>query len=90
MELHVKMMEKSWVSGFINENGMTGRFEVKVTGNQKYEGCNGRPVIKLWARLGNEVVSYDRGWDMEPETELGMRIVEAVVSLAENYSKKFC
>ena len=73
-------MRKStgWVSGTVDGN-IT--FEAKVFDNPSVFGIDGGRISKLSIRnASEEIVNYDRGWDVEPTTPEHRQIYEAVVS----------
>ncbi|WP_201269457.1 hypothetical protein [Sinorhizobium meliloti] len=73
-----------WVSGTINETPAYS-FTAKVFDVGSKYGLDGGQISKLtvW-HDGNEVASYDRGWDNQPQTDADKRAVEIIkTSFAE-------
>lgn len=60
-----------WKKGTVLINGETYKYCAKVFGEPSEDyGIEGGRISKLEIRLGDfPVVNYDRGWDIEPETE---------------------
>jgi len=60
-----------WKKGSIKIGNQTFTYCAKVYGEQSEDyGIEGGRISKLEIRLGdNPVARYDRGWDIEPETE---------------------
>ncbi|WP_192937100.1 DUF7678 domain-containing protein, partial [Sinorhizobium meliloti] len=69
-----------WVSGTVNENPAYS-FTAKVFDVGSRYGLDGGQISKLtvW-HSGNEVASYDRGWDSPPQTHDDKRAVEIIKS----------
>ncbi len=58
--------------GSINIEGVEVFYSVKHFDNGSEWGIEGGRISKLECRAnGRTILHYDRGWDMEPETELG-------------------
>ena len=62
----------AWVKGREESDGeLDITFCAKVFAEGSPFGIDGGKISKLEIRLGNEVLcSYDRGWDIEPSTEV--------------------
>lgn len=64
-----------WVTGKVDYNGREYKFTAKVFEEGSIHGINEGRVSKLMIRNENTTgwygvfVNYDRGWDIEPETE---------------------
>ena len=69
-----------WLSGTVNENPAYS-FTAKVFDVGSRYGLDGGQISKLtvW-HSGNEVASYDRGWDTPPRTQDDRRAVETIKS----------
>ena len=58
--------------GSINIEGVEVFYSVKHFDKGSEWGIEGGRISKLECRAnGKTILHYDRGWDMEPETELG-------------------
>ena len=60
-----------WNKGSIKIENQTFTYSAKVYGEASEDyGIDGGKISKLEIRLGDfPVARYDRGWDIEPETE---------------------
>mgnify|MGYP006988865464 FL=1 len=60
-----------WSKGSIEIDGTEVQYWVKHFEEGSEWGIDGGRISKLECRAnGKTILSYDRGWDMEPETEL--------------------
>lgn len=56
------------------------RFQVKHYDEGSEFGINGGRISKLWVgKDGLTAFNYDRGWDMEPETETDKAILARLI-----------
>ena len=63
-----------WSKGSIEIDGTEVQYWVKHFEEGSEWGIDGGRISKLECRAdGETILHYDRGWDMEPETELGYR-----------------
>lgn len=56
------------------------RYVIKHFENGSEYGINGGRISKLW--IGNDgqtVANYDRGWDIYPETEEAIKLLDELV-----------
>ncbi len=61
-----------WSKGSIEIEGSEVQYWVKHFDEGSEFGIDGGRISKLECRTnGKLILHYDRGWDMEPETELG-------------------
>ena len=67
-------MKRGWREGVIGIN-VTGetkvaRYFIKTTEEETDYGIDGGKIIKLQIKIdGETVVDYERGWEVEPESE---------------------
>lgn len=71
-----------WKEGTIRIEGQAFTYFAKVYGEPSEDyGIEGGRISKLEIRQGNiPVARYDRGWDIEPETETAQLAVAAILS----------
>ena len=63
-----------WSKGSIEIDGTKVQYWVKHFEDGSEWGIDGGRISKLECRAdGKMLLHYERGWDMEPETELGYR-----------------
>lgn len=72
--------DNGWITGKIGQFVFTA----KVFGLPSKFGIDGGRVSKLEIKKGTTpVVNYDRGWDIEPESDEAREILRAVVEYLE-------
>ena len=65
-----------WRNGIINGC----EYWVKSFSESSYYGINEGRISKLSVRRdGREIISYDRGWDLEPQTDEDRAILETLM-----------
>lgn len=68
-----------WKTGSMLIHGKVYHYQVKVSNEGSVFGIDGGKIFKVWITLGeDEVMCYDRGWDVEPQdedTELALAIL---------------
>lgn len=71
-----------WKKGSIKIENQTFTYCAKVYGEPSEDyGIEGGKISKLEIRLGDfPVARYDRGWDIEPETENAQLAVLAIMN----------
>lgn len=85
--LKITKVDGLWVSGVV-DNGDYG-FQAKVFDEGSIYGINEGRVSKLsiwegeWQGLSHCFVNYDRGWDIEPNTETHKEVYQAVIQFLE-------
>lgn len=88
--------DSNWVHGIVASVDKTNEiysFEAKLYDEGSNFGINGGRVSKL--RItdklapGKSIVSYDRGWDLKPESETDKNVFREVMNLLENSPKRF-
>ncbi len=88
MNIKIIDVNGAWVTGVVN-NGEY-EFEGKVFEESSQFGINQGNVSKLLIREGNTkgfegvFVNYDRGWDIEPETEEEQSVFLEVLDFLSN------
>lgn len=61
--------------GVMDINGAAVKYDVKHFEEGSDWGIDGGKVSKLECKANGEVLlRYDRGWDIEPHTELGYKV----------------
>lgn len=70
-------LDDYWHTGEIGNCG----FEAKVYDEPSEYGIEGGRISKLFVRdkQRNVILSYDRGWDVQPTDELGKNILETIM-----------
>ncbi|MBY5006588.1 hypothetical protein K6V33_10210 [Streptococcus suis] len=69
-----------WTEGRIDYQGQKVDYIAKVSPQPSEVGIDLGCVFKLDIEVAEEtIVSYDRGWEIYPETEEGEAILEAVL-----------
>ncbi|HFU4194620.1 TPA: hypothetical protein ACGO8O_002448 [Streptococcus suis] len=69
-----------WTEGRIDYQGQKVDYIAKVSAQPSEVGIDLGCVFKLDIEVAEEtIVSYDRGWEIYPETEEGESILEAVL-----------
>ena len=79
--------DNNWAEGKISDY----TFQAKLYDNNSPYGINKGRVSKLSIKNSKNqktIASYDRGWDIEPNTS-DKSILNAVVTLLENSPKRF-
>lgn len=77
-----------WVTGVVNDGEYS--FESKLFDEGSIYGINNGRVSKLNISKGtfdNCIVNYDRGWDIEPKTDIDKIIYQLVLDFLENAPK---
>ena len=73
-----------WSKGSIEIDSTEVQYWTKHFEEGSEWGIDGGRISKLECRAnGKTILSYDRGWDMEPETELGY---QAFAILTERFN----
>lgn len=79
----------AWVQGIIKSQNDTYEFCAKVFDEGSEYGINKGRVSKLHIRCGRvDIVKYDRGWDIKPETEY-KSIYSALIKALKKLPKVF-
>lgn len=80
-----KELEKAWEKGVYKEY----KWDAKVYDNPSKYGIDDGRVSKLYIRDkdGNEVVNYDRGWDIKPKNKEIKEVVDHVLKKFPNPEK---
>ncbi|WP_174850532.1 DUF7678 domain-containing protein [Streptococcus suis] len=69
-----------WTDGRIDYQGQKVDYIAKVSPQPSEVGIDLGCIFKLYIEVAEETIaSYDRGWDVYPETEEGEAILEAVL-----------
>jgi len=64
-----------WETGIIHVGDVAVKYEAKVFEEGSQYGIDGGRISRLWMAIdGEEIINYDRGWDMRPETEIAERV----------------
>ena len=81
-----------WVTGVVNDGEYS--FESKLFDEGSIYGINNGRVSKLsisngarWTGFDTCFVNYDRGWDIEPKTDIEKTIYREVLNFLENAPK---
>ena len=70
-----------WSNGSIEIEGTEIQYWVKHFDEGSEFGIDGGRISKLECRAdGRTILNYDRGWDMEPETELGYQAYAILIA----------
>jgi hypothetical protein len=79
-----------WYSGFVLADGKRYNFEAKVYDVGSKYGINNGRVSKLHVSdtEGNEIINYDRGWDIKPKTDLAKEILNGILGAFPNKKKE--
>ena len=71
-----------WKEGRIEVRGITFHYWAKVFDERSIYGIKGGRISKLSIRnekTGEEVVNYDRGWDIKPRTQSAQKVVDMLM-----------
>jgi len=79
-----------WYHGFVLVNGKRYNFEAKVYDVGSKYGINNGRVSKLHVSdtEGNEIINYDRGWDIKPKTDLAKGILNGILDTFPDKKKE--
>lgn len=87
-------MDSNWVKGTVHDGLYS--FEAKLFDENSTYGIDDGKVSKLsisygsrWTGFDNCFVNYDRGWDIEPETEEEHDVFIAVLDFLEDAPTRF-
>ena len=70
-----------WSKGSIKIESTEVQYWVKHYEEGSEFGIDGGRISKLECRAhGKTILNYDRGWDMEPETELGYQAYAILIA----------
>ena len=70
-----------WSKGEIKIEGIRVQYWVKHYEEGSKFGIDGGRISKLECRVNDEtILNYDRGWDMEPETEISRRAYAVLIA----------
>ena len=69
-----------WTRGTIRINGITVKYCVKHFEEGSEFGIEGGRISKLSCRVGDEeILNYERGWDIKPKTELARKALARLI-----------
>jgi len=82
--------DEGWVSAIVSNIEKLYFFEAKLFDEPSKFGIDNGRISKLtmWYMPGEDMVNYDRGWDIEP-TDAVLPYYIAVVELLEQSPKRF-
>ncbi len=71
----------AWVTGIIGGHKFEALCFPEPASNPDYE-IEGSNISKFWLadERGNQVASFDRGWDLKPATEIAQRITDLLAA----------
>lgn len=86
IQLHKFDNTSDWVNGYIDNL----QFEAKLFDTGSIFGINNGRVSKLhiWNKKNEDIVSYDRNWDIKPNKE-NSKYYKAIMKFLENLPKRF-
>lgn len=81
-EVFYKNDANNWKVGYIKLGSYAFDFEAKVFDEGSEFGINGGRISKLFVTERNEnvcLISYDRGWDLEPQDRLSEVLLSIIL-----------
>lgn len=76
MKLKVNRIDGNWQTGMVGDYW----FQAKVFDEPSEFGINDGRVSKLSVRKdGEEIMNYDRGWDIKPKTDTERELLDTIL-----------
>lgn len=81
----------NWVRGTCGDFIFTAKLYDEPSGFGINEGRVSKLSVIASTDMGwsNEIINYDRGWDIEPATDEHKEVLKAILELCENSPKRF-